>query len=42
MIAMHLMYKKKKDMNLELPSQIPAELISSADDQLVKPQVAFV
>lgn len=37
MIAMHLMYKKKKDMNLQLPSQIPAELISSADDQPVKP-----
>jgi len=37
MVAMHLMYKKKKDMSIELPPQIPPELISSADDQPAKP-----
>lgn len=32
-IAMHLMYKKKQDANLELPDQVPAELSASANEQ---------
>lgn len=31
-IAMHLMYKKKQDPNLELPDQLPIELAVSAEE----------
>jgi len=30
MIAMHLMYKKRQDANLELPDSVPVELRLSA------------
>ena len=39
-IAMHLMYKKRQDPNLELPNQIPAELAASAGDAADQPRLS--
>ena len=37
-VAMHLMYKKKKDMSIDLPLQIPIELLKSVEEiQETKP-----
>ena len=35
-IAMHLMYKKRLHPDLELPENLPIELLRSADDNLVE------
>ena len=37
-IAMHLMYKKRKDPSVELPDTLPIELAVSAMDDGVAPQ----
>ena len=39
-IAMHLMYKKRQDPNLELPNQVPAELAASAGDAADQPRLS--
>ena len=37
-VAMQLMYKKKKDMSIDLPLQIPIELLKSVEEiQETKP-----
>ena len=37
MVAIHLLYKIKKDPSLQLPDKIPSELISSVDEDSLRP-----